>query len=174
MRRDQHVLLVVKGGDLIGQRVYLAVELLDVRARGRKRLDVGVERVETRQQLVALRLELAELLVLTLEALGFFGGCGHAGAQVALLRREVRDGVLDAGGARGVLGEALLHGGQRMRGRRAGARPCGEQLRRDVGGVAQRPQLVAREREHRLERFLVDVGHKGSIALQAVAVADAG
>ena len=111
IRRDQHVFLIVEGGDLVGQRIYLAVELLDVRTRGRERLDVGVERVEARQQLVALRLELAEFLVLAFETLGFFGGCGHAGAQVALLRREVRDGMLDAGGARGVLGEALLHGG---------------------------------------------------------------
>ena len=170
---DQHVLLVAQRRYLVGQRVYLVIQLLDVRALDGQRLDRRVQSIEARQKLVALGFQLAELLILPLEALGLLGGGRHLGAQLVLLRREVGDGVLDAGGARSVLSQLFLHGGQRVSGRSARSRTGGEQLSRNVGGVAQRPQLVAGQGEHRLKCLFVDVGHEGCVALQAVAVAHA-
>ena len=170
---DQHVLLVAQRRYLVGQRVYLVIQLLDVRALDGQRLDRRVQSIEARQKLVALGFQLAELLILPLEALGLLGGGRHLGAQLVLLRREVGDGVLDAGRARSVLGQLLLHGGKSMSRRSARSRTGGEQLSRNVGGVAQRPQLVAGQGEHRLKRLFVEVGHEGCVALQAVAVAHA-
>ena len=154
-------------GDELGMFLFQLLQLGTVCAQ---RLDAVVELVQALVQLVAARFQFVKLLVLLLEALGLVGGERHAGAQFVLARGQVHDGVFDASRTRCVLRKLRLHIRQGVCRRRAGARPRREQLGRHVGGVAQRPQFVAGEREHGLERLLVDVGHQRRVAHQAIGV----
>ena len=104
MLGGQGGLVLAQGVALAAQLVALGVQLLQAGALRGKLLDGCVERVQARQQLRALRRQLVEFLVLGLIALRLVRGLGHLGAQVVLLGGQARDGVLDAGGLRGVFG----------------------------------------------------------------------
>ena len=115
-----------------------------------------------------------KFFVLLLEPLCLFGSLLHLSTDLFLPRLQVDQRMLDACRPRSVFRQTFLHAGERMRGRRACARPRCEQLRRHLGGITQRPERIAVEREHGAERLFVDVGRNRSVAYKTVGIAHAG
>ena len=173
MLAAQTLLLGAQFCDLLLQVGFVRLGLFQRFAVRLQRFDGGVQVADLRQQLIALRLHLGELVVLALQALHAIGFRGDAPAQVVLLGFKLHQGFLGCRRLRSELGQALLERRQRMRRGSPRAGTGREQLRRHIGGVAQLAQLIAGQAEHGSVRFAVDVFGNRRVALQAVGVADA-
>ena len=97
MLAAQALLLSAQIRDLLLQLGFVRLGLLQRFAIRLQRLDGGIQVADLGQQLIALRLQLGELVVLALQALYTIGFGGDATAQLILLRFELHQRFLGRG-----------------------------------------------------------------------------
>ena len=97
MLAAQALLLSAQIRDLLLQLGFVRLGLLQRFAIRLQRLDGGIQVADLGQQLIALRLQLGELVVLALQAFYTIGFGGDATAQLILLRFELHQRFLGRG-----------------------------------------------------------------------------